>query len=293
MFFVDFLNFLRFEKRVSPHTFLAYKNDLSQFGIFLFTTYSIKDLSEISHTHIRAWLVSMMENGIENRSINRKITTLRSLFAHSLETEKVEIDPTIKILRPKTSKKLPQFVDEKSMNSILDIANQEMEFSSMRDFTMFEMLYHTGMRVSEITGLQTSDVDWINQRIKVLGKRNKERLIPLNPEMINHLKSYLLKRESNFAESTTALFITDKGNKMYSKFVYSIVVKQLSGFTSLNKKSPHILRHTFATHLLNKGAELNAIKELLGHSSLAATQIYTHNSIEQLKQIYKQAHPKA
>ncbi len=293
MSFADFLNFLRFEKRVSPHTFLAYKNDLSQFGTFLLTTYSIKDLAEISHTHIRAWLVSMMENGLENRSINRKITTLRSLFAHSLEIEKVEIDPTIKILRPKTSKKLPQFVDEKSMNSILDIANQEMEFSSMRDFTMFEMLYHTGMRVSEITGLQTGDIDWINQRIKVLGKRNKERLIPLNPEMINHLKSYLLKRESYFAESTAALFITDKGNKMYSKFVYSIVVKQLSGFTSLNKKSPHILRHTFATHLLNKGAELNAIKELLGHSSLAATQIYTHNSIEQLKQIYKQAHPKA
>ncbi len=294
MFFTPFLDYLRFEKRVSPNTFVAYKTDLIQFSDFLLITYSIQNLSEISHTHIRSWLVSLMEAKIQNRSIDRKITTLKTLYSFCLENNLVEKDVTLKILRLKTSQRLPQFVDEASMNKILDIPNEETDFSQLRDFTIFELLYHTGMRVSELTGLKNLDVDWINQRIKVLGKRNKERLIPLNPEMMDHLKKYLVKKEEYLNNViNSALFITNKGNKVYSKFVYNIVVKQLTGFTSLTKKSPHILRHTFATHLLNKGAELNSIKELLGHSSLAATQVYTHNSIEQLKQIYKQAHPKA
>ena len=229
------------------------------------------------------------------KSINRKLSTLKSLFQFLLKKEKIEIDPMLKVVSPKTGKRLPAFVEEQKMDSLLEDITFPEGFKGLRDKLVLEILYQTGIRRSELIHLQISDIDFQNQLIKVLGKGNKERLIPINRQLRLLINDYLALRKTTFPDllEIGQLMLTDKGKPMYPKFVYNLVKKYLSYVTTQEHRSPHILRHSFATHLSNNGADLNAIKELLGHSSLAATQIYTHNTIDRLKEIYQQAHPKA
>ncbi|MDP4282117.1 MAG: tyrosine-type recombinase/integrase [Bacteroidota bacterium] len=298
-----FISYIRYEKRYSSHTVTAYSNDLSQFYSFLQNQYGIDDIRSVTSSIIRSWQVSLMENKISARSINRKLTTLKSFYKFLLKEKVVNENPMRKIISPKVSKKLPVFVEVEKMNRLLDSEDFGNTFPAFRDRMILETLYATGIRLSEIVGLTEQDIDFNNSCIKVLGKRNKERLIPFTFKFGALLKEYLKQKQefitspehisagSNFSDNH--LFITDKGNKVYPKFVYRVVTGYLGSVTTLKKRSPHVLRHTFATQLLNEGAELNAVKELLGHANLSATQVYTHNTIEKLKKIYKQAHPKA
>ena len=287
-----FLAYVQYEKRYSPHTVTAYRNDLDQFFKYLQEQYAIDDILQVNHPMIRSWLVKLMESGITPRSVNRKLTTLKSFYKYLIRQGILEVNPMRKITSPKSSKRLPVFMEKDKMDLLLDDASFGNDYPGTRDRLIVEMFYATGMRLSELVNLKNSDIDFHNDTIKVLGKRNKERLIPFSKKFASLLKHYLQKREEAFGQ-TTDFFLTDKGRKIYPKLVYLIVTRCLGSVTTLDKKSPHVLRHTFATHLLNNGAELNAVKELLGHANLAATQVYTHNTIEKLKKIYNQAHPKA
>ena len=288
-----FTNYLRFEKRLSPHSVLAYSNDLEQFYIYLKNVYSLDDIKEVNHSIIRSWIVSLMENKISARSVNRKISTLKSYYKFLLREKVLEINPMHKIQSPKNPKRLPVFVEESKMNALIEDVKFEDNFEGRRNLLIIELLYSTGMRRIELVNLKETDINYYNKTIKVLGKRNKERLIPLTPELITLIKEYIGQRNKSVETNNDYLFLTEKGNQIYPGAVYRIVKGSLEKVTTLAKKSPHILRHTFATHLLNNGANLNAIKELLGHASLAATQVYTHNTIEKLKSVYSKAHPKA
>jgi len=241
---------------------------------------------------IRSWMVFLMENKISARSINRKLTTLKSFYKFLIREGILETNPLLKIISPKTAKRLPVFIEREKMELLLDSDSWPEGYPGMRDKLIVEMFYSTGIRLSELVNLKVEDIDFQKSTIKVLGKRNKERLIPFSKKLDVLIRDYLqLKdREFNFCPE---LFLTNKGRKIYPKLVYLIVCSHLKDVTTLDKKSPHVLRHTFATHLLNNGAELNAVKELLGHANLSATQVYTHNTIDKLKRIYKQAHPKA
>ena len=290
-----FLAYIRFEKRCSPHTIAAYQNDLEQFQTYLFATYGTLSNKDITHEHIRSWMIKLMEDGMSTKSINRKLSTLKSFFQFLLKKEKIEKDPMLKVTAPKTGKRLPAFVEAEKMEFLLDQVPYPDGFSGRRDQLVMELLYQTGIRRSELIHLQISDIDFQGQLIKVIGKGNKERLIPINRQLRHLINDYLELRKTTFPDllAIGQLLLTDKGKPMYPKFVYNLVKKYLSLVTTQDQKSPHVLRHSFATHLSNNGADLNAIKELLGHSSLAATQIYTHNTIDRLKEIYQQAHPKA
>ena len=291
-----FLSYLQFEKRYSPNTLSAYENDLSQFFEYLQVTYQTTEVKEVTHFFIRSWVVSMIDAKISPRSVNRKITALKSFFRFLMREKLVELNPMIKIQSPKTGKKLPAFVDEKKMSDLFSIIQFEEGFTGKRDRTIMEIFYGTGMRLSELVNLEVKNVNFGNQTVKVLGKRNKERILPISNSLTISLKEFMDARKSFLTEKgcdTNMLFTDNKCNKIYTKLVYRIVKKYLGEVTTGDKKHPHVLRHTFATHMLNNGAEINAVKELLGHSSLAATQVYTHNTIEKLKNIYKQAHPKA
>lgn len=241
---------------------------------------------------VRSWLVSLMEQNVMPRSINRKLTTLKSFYKFLIRENLVTENPMRRVISPKTSKRLPLFVDKERMKILLDQSDFGAGYPGFRDKLIVEMFYSTGMRLSELVNLKEIDLDFHNNTIKVLGKRNKERLIPFSYKFVTLLKDYLAEKERMFGVRPE-LFLTDKGRKIYPKMVYLVVKKYLAGVTTVDKKSPHVLRHTFATHMLDNGAELNAVKELLGHANLSATQIYTHNTIEKLKNIYKQAHPKA
>jgi len=287
-----FLAHIQFEKRYSIHTVTAYRTDLDQFFKYILSQYGSESLSGISHFMIRSWLVSLIDQKISPRSVCRKLTTLKSFFRFCLKEGALETNPVSKITSPKTSKRLPVFVEKEKMARLLDQIDFKPGYSGMRDRLILEMFYMTGMRLSELMNLKEQDIDFTHQTIKVLGKRNKERLIPFNPKFSETLNTYLDGKKTTF-EGCDQFFLTDKGTKMYPRLIYSIVNRYLSLVTTSEKKSPHVLRHTFATQLLDEGAELNAVKELLGHASLAATQVYTHNTIEKLKRIYKQAHPKA
>ena len=287
-----FLAYIQYEKRYSPHTVTAYRIDLDQFFNFLSIQYNATELSGIDHSMIRSWLVSLIEEGNSPRSVNRKITTLKSFYRFLLKEGLVNDNPLRKITPPKSAKKLPEFIEKGKMSLLLDEMNPGDGYCGLRDRIILEMFYNTGIRLSELINLQEKDVDFHNGTIKVLGKRNKERLIPFSQKFGILLKEYVKEKQKTF-DYLPSLFLTDSGGKMYPKKVYLIVKKYLSNVTTLDKKSPHVLRHTFATHLLNNGADLNAVKELLGHANLSATQIYTHNTIEKLKEIYKQAHPRA
>jgi len=287
-----FLAYIQFEKRYSPHTVVAYRNDLDQFFNFLHSQYQISDIREVNHSLIRSWLVDLMEKKISPRSINRKLTTLKTFYRFLIREGVVEENPMHKIISPKTSRRLPVFVEKDKMDLLLDEIIFEEGYPGIRNRLILEMFYSTGMRLAELVNLKVIDIDFHKHTIKVLGKRNKERLIPFSKKFESLIRAYLMVKEEKFGQDPD-LFVTDKGGKIYPKMVYLIVRHYLGEVTTLMKKSPHVLRHTFATHLLNNGAELNAVKELLGHANLSATQIYTHNTIEKLKTIYKQAHPKA
>jgi integrase/recombinase XerC len=287
-----FLAYLQFEKRYSSHTVTAYRTDLDQFYEYLTYQYNITDIPGVTHSMIRSWLVNMLQNGTGARSVNRKLTTLKSFYKYLLRNGVVEINPMRKITSPKTPKRLPVFVEKDKMELLLDHVDFGEGFQGIRNKLILELFYATGMRLSELVNLKETDLDFHHDTIKVLGKRNKERLIPFGKKIEVLITSYLAEKRKTFG-SINELFLTDKGKPVYPKMVYRIVTKYLGEVTTLEKKSPHVLRHTFATHLLNNGAELNAVKELLGHASLSATQVYTHNTIDNLKRIYKQAHPKA
>ncbi len=285
----SFLQYLQFEKRLSKHTVLAYSGDLQQFYSFLESTYQIKNLSDINHTIIRSWVVELMDQKISPRSVNRKITTLKTFYKYLLRQGTVTENPMLKIMSPKTSKRLPVFVEKDNMNALLDTIAFGDDLEGIRNKLIIELLYATGIRLSELINLELANVDLVACQIKVLGKRNKERIVPFNNEVKNSIQTYMDKKPGLPGKF---LFQLKSGKKMYEKFVYRIVNEYLTMVTTVDKKSPHVLRHTFATHMLNNGADLNAIKELLGHANLSATQVYTHNTVEKLKNVHKQAHPK-
>ena len=291
-----FVDYLSFEKRFSPHTVTAYSNDLSQFYDFLNTEYQLTDIKEANHLLIRSWLVKMMEQNITPRSINRKITTLKTYYKFLLREGEVTLNPMLKIITPKSSKRLPVYLDESKMNKVLDgkIGDVEYDnsFKGRQEKMIIELFYATGMRLSELINLKVSSFDLYNCSVKVLGKRNKERIIPVSFFTKQKLEEHIKELKGNFADAEH-LFVSSKGKKLYPEFVYRLVKEKLSVVTTNTKKSPHVLRHSFATNMLNNGAELNAIKELLGHANLSATQVYTHNSIKKLKNIHSQSHPKA
>ena len=292
----SFLKYLQFEKRYSSNTVTSYKNDLLQFEAILSQDLSgskIK-LEKAGPGDMRTWVISLMEDGLEPRSINRKMATLRTYYNFLLKREIISEDPTVKLTALKTSKKLPSFVKENELTDLLNSKINKEKFSENRDLMVLELLYDTGIRQNELINLVKGDIRIREGVMKVLGKRNKERIIPLPKELISVINSYITTRENEFGMfgESDHLIVTDKGRKTYPMFIYRIVNRFLMN-TTVDKKSPHVLRHTFATHLLNKGADLNAVKDLLGHSSLAATQVYTHNTIEKLKSVFDQAHPKA
>ena len=290
----SFFQYLKLEKRFSEHTLSAYQNDLQQFSSFINITFQITSELEVTHTQIRSWIVDMMQNGITPRSINRKLSTLKSYFKFLRKRGVLEENPMIKVIAPKTGKRLPMFVKESKMELLLDKLDLGEGFKALRAKAIIELLYTTGMRRSELINLKLSDIDRSSSYLKVLGKGNKERLIPFGKKLLTVIDDYLESREQEFPDNIVPeIFITDKGKKLYPKFVYNIVKQNLSQVTTIAQRSPHVLRHSFATHLSNNGADLNAIKELLGHANLSATQVYTHNSIEKLRKVYQQAHPKA
>ena len=285
----SFLKYLQFEKRLSSHTVLAYSGDLTQFFDYIQTTYQITNLSDLNHTVIRSWVVELMENKISPRSVNRKITTLKTFYKYLLRQGIVTENPMLKIISPKTSKRLPVFVEKDNMDALMDKIEFGEDVEGIRNKLIIELFYATGIRLSELINLKQANVDLEACQIKVLGKRNKERIIPFGNEIKNSIQKYMDAKPGLPGEF---LFQMTSGKKMYEKFVYRLVNEYLSMVTTVDKRSPHILRHTFATHMLNNGADLNAIKELLGHANLSATQVYTHNTVEKLKNIHKQAHPK-
>jgi integrase/recombinase XerC len=289
----SFLKYLEFEKRYSPNTVLSYENDLNQFYDFCRNIKGECSIIKVSFKDIRDWVVFLMENNISARTVNRKITTLKTFYKYLIREGLTNFNPADKVLTPKQEKKLPQFVEQVQMDQLLDFYDFGDDFNGVRNRLLIEMLYLTGMRRAELINLKDHDVDTLGLTIKVLGKRNKERIIPIHKEFIKSIEEYrILRNELKTGAGSIYFFLTKRGIKLYEKLVYRIVNKHLELVTTLEKKSPHILRHTFATHMLNRGADLNAIKELLGHANLSATEIYTHNTFEKLKQIYKRAHPR-
>jgi len=289
----SFLGYIQAEKRYSQHTVRSYRNDLEQFILWLESQNISFDATEISSSHIRSWIVCLVENGYSAVSVHRKISTLRSFFRYLLRQRVISISPVEKVTLPKRARVLPVFVSEDSMNKLLDDFYFGEDFKGIRDRTIIEMLYLTGMRRAELIGIKDEDVDLNEKLVRVRGKRNKERLIPLLDTFTDSLSNYLDVRGKAGFSVSERFFITESGNKMYDKSVYNIINRYLSMVTTIEKKSPHVLRHTFATQMLNHGADLNSIKEMLGHANLSATQIYTHNTFEQLKKVYNQAHPRA
>lgn len=292
MSITSFRSYLAHEKRFSVHTVRAYSDDLGEFSNYCNQQYSFTDPSEADHTVIRSWVVALMEEGKEPKTIRRKLSCLNSFFRYLMSEGKVSSNPVRKVTAPKISKRLPVFIEESKIESLFRPELFPEGVQGKRDRLLLEMLYATGMRRAELIGLKLCDIS--SDRLRVLGKRNKERIIPVTPGLKAVINDYLNSRiELSGNDESDALLLNDKGKKMSPEFVYRKVNEYLSMVTSIEKRSPHVLRHTFATHLLNKGADLNAIKELLGHSSLAATQVYTHNTIEKLKNIYQQTHPLA
>lgn len=289
-----FLDYIKYEKRYSSHTIVSCKTDLDQFSKFLKNEFLINDLSDSKTFHIRTWIANLSEKGISNRTIQRKISSLRSYFKYLIKLEIIDSSPAEQLITPKTNQKLPQFVEEKNMIKLLFDSSYFPEgFKGKRDKLLLKLLYYTGMRLSELIHLKSNDIDQFNESLKVLGKRNKERIIPISSTLLDEIKAYIDFTKDEFEKSEEPyLLLSDKGKKLYPKFVYRKVNYYLSLVTTLSKKSPHILRHSFATHMLNRGADLNAIKEILGHADLTATQVYTHNSITKLKNVHKLAHPK-
>lgn len=287
----EFSNFIQNERRLSPHTITSYQTDLKQFQEFLEETFRMNFFSEASYNEIRMWIVHLKENEISNRSINRKISTLKSLYKYFLIKQKVELNPMLKIIAPKQSKKLPVYFDQKLLNNLFNSEVFTNDFKGIRDILIMELLCGTGMRLAELINIKQNDVS--KNDIKVIGKGNKERIIPITQNITSLITLYKEKRKEEFSVTENEFLLwTNKGNKLYEKFVYRIVNHYLGLVTNEKKRSPHTMRHSFATNMLNNGAQLHTIKEILGHANLSATQVYTHNSIERLKDAYKKFHPK-
>jgi integrase/recombinase XerC len=290
----SFLQYILIQRGYSLHTVRSYQNDLDQFYAFIGKSGSEFSPSGISSHDVRAWIVSMMDNKISATTVHRKISCLRIFFKYLRKEGIIIHDPMDRVVLPKRKKKLPVFVAENAMDNLLDKFEFGDDFRGIRNKTIVEMLYLTGMRRAELIGLRNSDVDLAGSTLKVTGKRNKQRIIPVIPAFISQVEQYNQVKNEKFPSSEENwFFVTDSGNKLYDKFVYNTVKSYLTMVTTIEKRSPHVLRHTFATHMLNHGADLNSIKELLGHANLSATQIYTHNTFEKLKKVYKQAHPRA
>jgi integrase/recombinase XerC len=293
MFIAQFIQYLQFEKRFSQLTVTSYQNDLQQFINFL--SISESELLTVTHLQVRSWMLTLMDEGNEAKTVNRKISSLRSFYRFLQRNELIKSNPMTQVISPKIPKRLPVVITEQKMDTLLDGGFEfSVGFPGLRDRLIIELLYGTGIRLAELVGLKDEDIDSYGQQIKVLGKRNKQRIIPVHSSLAKLIAEYKIQKiNQNFDNKGNTLIVTDTGRDIYSKFVYRTVRTVLSAVSTHDKRSPHILRHSFATSLLNRGADLNAIKELLGHSSLAATQVYTHNSVEKLKAIYKQSHPKA
>jgi integrase/recombinase XerC len=289
----SFLDYLKYEKRYSRHTIISYETDLRDCFDFITDKFGETSLKDITAGLVRSWLASLKENDISSRSISRKIATLRSFFKYHLKSGAIEASPMVNITSPKISKRLPVFVKEDEAKKLLETAKTATEsWKTLNARMLLLLFYNTGMRLSELISLREQQVDAARAQVKVLGKGNKERIIPLSREILTAIKDYNQLKRKEFEKTEEYLLVTEKGKKLYPKYAYLLVNEYLKGAGTLEKKSPHVLRHTFATHLMNHGADLNAVKELLGHSSLAATQVYTHNTIEKLKNIHKKAHPK-
>ena len=291
MYKEQFKKYLLYEKRYSGHTVSAYIKDVSQFDAFC--EHNNISLDDVKHDMLRQWIVQMIEAGDASTTVNRKISSLKTYYKFLLREGYIDNNPTLKLTLIKKKKKLPSFVEKDNMNTLFDNIEFSEDYVGARDKLILSMFYNTGMRRSELINLTVDDIDYYKKTIKVLGKRSKERLIPLSDNMVKNITHYLTVRNDLFLNDNKFLFLTEKGKQLYPKAVYRIVNKYLNYVTNIDKKSPHVLRHTFATHMLNNGADLNAIKELLGHANLSATQIYTHNTFEKLKKVYKQAHPRA
>ncbi len=289
-----FLDYLRYEKRFSAHTITAYEKDIRQFSQFLKATYEIESLADATHHQIRSWIIHLMDEGLANSSIHRKMASLKALFRFLLKSNQLKANPMTKVITPKKGKRLAPYVHADELNRLFDQIHFGADFSGQRDEIILQVLYQTGMRRSELIALRLQDIDFQRREIRVLGKRNKERLIPFSASLQKKLEAYLNVRQQTFPDTSIPfLLLTQNGKQVYPKLVYNTVRKYLSMVSTTDKKGPHTLRHSFATHLSENGADLNAIKTLLGHSNLAATQIYTNNTIERLREVYAKAHPKA
>jgi integrase/recombinase XerC len=288
----SFLEYLRFERNYSEHTLTAYKKDLNSFHEFCVNEFDLENLVGVNYSQIRSWIVLLVDDGISNNSINRKVSSLKSFYKFLQKTRQITQNPLVKHKALKVAKKVQVPFTIKEVNEVIEALGQGNDFTSLRNKLIVELFYSTGMRRAELIGLKINAVHIETQSLKVLGKRNKERLIPLIPSVVNTIRNYLIVRQEMKLE-TDFLLVTEKGNKIYETLVYRVINNYFSKVSTKVKKSPHILRHSFATHLLNQGADLNSVKELLGHSSLASTQVYTHNSLEKIKEVYNQAHPRS
>jgi len=290
----SFIDYLKFQKRYSLNTVRSYQDDLVQFFDYLQLQFGKLRLNEIGHSYVRSWLASLKERNISAKTLNRKISCLKSFFKYLIKTGELEQTPMSKVISPKVGKRLPEFIRIEDSAKLIDSLKNTDDWRSLNTRMLITIFYNTGIRLSELINLREEQIDFQKRQIKVLGKGNKERLIPVSVELIAAIRDYIASKRKTFGKADQILLVTEKGKKMYPKYPYLVVKTFLAKEVQpLQKKSPHILRHSFATHLSNNGADLNAIKDLLGHSSLAATQVYTHNTIEKLKDVHKKAHPKA
>ena len=288
----SFLSYLALEKKFSKHTTTAYSNDLNSFQVFCNEVYNGQSIVVVNYAQIRSWIVSLVESNLSNRSINRKVSSLKSFYKFLQKTKEIEVNPLAKHKALKTPKQVQVPFSEKEITNALNLMDESCDFESLRNKLIIELFYSTGIRRSELINIKITDIDFVNETVKVLGKRNKERFIPLLKSVRSSLIKYLEIR-GEIDTNSSYLFITKKGKIIYDTLVYRIINNYFSSVSSKVKKSPHILRHSFATHLLNEGADLNSVKELLGHSSLASTQVYTHSSLGKLKEVYNKTHPRS
>ena len=288
-----FLDYLKFEKRYSQYTIISYQNDLEQFFGFLMSQFDAPTIEKITGSFVRSWLAELKGDEMTAKSINRKISSLKSFFKHQMKTGVVTETPMSVIISPKISKRLPSFVEEKDIDTLFEHVTFTDDWKGRTERLVLQLFYSTGMRLSELINLKETQIDPSYQQIKVLGKGNKERILPVEKGLMDDLQLYIADKHAEFKLQVSNIFVNEKGKPLQARSVYGFVKQYLSQVTTIQKKGPHILRHSFATHLMNHGADLNAVKELLGHSSLAATQVYTHNTIEKLKEVFNKAHPKA
>ena len=288
----DFLQYLRFEKRYSQHTITAYSKDLNQFFTFIAGEFNIDDTGSIAHFHVRSWLASLKDEEQAERSINRKLSSLNSFYKYLMRLQLADKNPVKQLHALRLPKRLPVYLKEQEAEFLLEELQFDEGFKGFTDRIICELLYQTGMRRSELLQLKETDIEWSLDQVRVLGKGNKERLLPVSKLLLETIKDYINEKKNLGIDAAAQLLVLEDGNPLYAGYVYRTVKKYLTATTTLSKKSPHVLRHTFATHLLNNGANIQAIKDLLGHSSLAATQVYTHNNIEKLKEVHKLNHPR-